>query len=158
MGRISASAKSHALPADVIAAVRAAADKKAEQLTLLDLRKAAGFTDADNAVIADPLSGGQGLAHRDSLLLRLVDELHDSSSVSDALWEELAALWTEPQLIELLMLAGWYHAISYTVHVGEHVHAGEVIGYVGTTGFSTGCHLHLMVWLDGRVVNPMTWF
>ena len=39
------SAKSHALPADVIAAVRAAADKKAEQLTLLDLRKAAGFTD-----------------------------------------------------------------------------------------------------------------
>ena len=39
------SAKSRALPADVIAAVRAAADKKAEQLTLLDLRKAAGFTD-----------------------------------------------------------------------------------------------------------------
>ena len=39
------SAKFHALPADVIAAVRAAADKKAEQLTLLDLRKAAGFTD-----------------------------------------------------------------------------------------------------------------
>ena len=39
------SAKSRALPADVIAAVRAAADKKAEQLTVLDLRKAAGFTD-----------------------------------------------------------------------------------------------------------------
>ena len=39
------SAKSRALPADLIAAVRAAADKKAEQLTLLDLRKAAGFTD-----------------------------------------------------------------------------------------------------------------
>ena len=38
-------AKSHALPADVIAAVRAAADKKAEQLAVLDLRKAAGFTD-----------------------------------------------------------------------------------------------------------------
>jgi murein DD-endopeptidase MepM/ murein hydrolase activator NlpD len=53
---------------------------------------------------------------------------------------------------------GYNHAISYTVHVGEHVHAGEIIGYVGTTGFSTGCHLHLMVWLDGRVVNPMTWF
>jgi murein DD-endopeptidase MepM/ murein hydrolase activator NlpD len=53
---------------------------------------------------------------------------------------------------------GYNHAISYTVHVGEHVRAGEIIGYVGTTGFSTGCHLHLMVWLDGRVVNPMTWF
>ena len=37
--------KSRALPAEVIAAVRAAADKKAEQLTVLDIRKAAGFTD-----------------------------------------------------------------------------------------------------------------
>jgi murein DD-endopeptidase MepM/ murein hydrolase activator NlpD len=53
---------------------------------------------------------------------------------------------------------GYNHAIGYTVHVGEHVQEGEIIGYVGTTGFSTGCHLHLMVWLDGRVVNPMTWF
>jgi ribosome-associated protein len=33
------------LPADVLAAVRAASDKKAEQLVVLDLRKAAGFTD-----------------------------------------------------------------------------------------------------------------
>jgi ribosome-associated protein len=37
--------KTPVLPAEVIAAVRAAADKKAEQLTVLDLRKAAGFTD-----------------------------------------------------------------------------------------------------------------
>lgn len=81
--------------------------------------KAAGFTGADNVAIADPASGGQGLAHRDGLLLRLVDELHDSSTVSDALWEELAALWTEPQLIELLMLAGWYHAISYVCNAAR---------------------------------------
>jgi len=33
--------------------------------------------------------------------------------VSEALWAQLAALWSPPQLIELLMLAGWYHAISY---------------------------------------------
>lgn len=81
--------------------------------------QAAGFTDADNAAIADPLSGGQGLAHRDGLLLRLADELHDSSTVSDALWQELAAVWTEPQLIELLMLAGWYHAISYVCNAAR---------------------------------------
>jgi murein DD-endopeptidase MepM/ murein hydrolase activator NlpD len=53
---------------------------------------------------------------------------------------------------------GYNHAIRYTVRVGEHVSKGEVIGYAGSTGFSTGCHLHLMVWLDGRMVNPMTWF
>jgi murein DD-endopeptidase MepM/ murein hydrolase activator NlpD len=53
---------------------------------------------------------------------------------------------------------GYNHASQYTVHVGERVRRGEVIGYVGSTGFSTGCHLHLMVWLNGRVVNPMIWF
>src|SRR5215203_725482 len=53
---------------------------------------------------------------------------------------------------------GYNHASRYVVHVGQHVRQGQVIGYVGSTGFSTGCHLHLMVWLNGRVTNPMTWF
>src|SRR5437870_282349 len=49
---------------------------------------------------------------RDGLLIRLVDELHDAASVSDELWSELARHWTEPQLLELLLIAGWYHAIA----------------------------------------------
>jgi murein DD-endopeptidase MepM/ murein hydrolase activator NlpD len=53
---------------------------------------------------------------------------------------------------------GYNHASRYTVRVGQRVQKGQVIGYVGSTGFSTGCHLHLMVWLDGRLRNPMTWF
>jgi murein DD-endopeptidase MepM/ murein hydrolase activator NlpD len=53
---------------------------------------------------------------------------------------------------------GYNHASGYVVRVGQHVHKGQVIGYVGSTGYSTGCHLHLMVWLNGRVTNPMTWF
>ena len=53
---------------------------------------------------------------------------------------------------------GYNHAIRYVVSVGQHVRQGQLIGYVGTTGYSTGCHLHLMVWLDGSVVNPMTWY
>jgi murein DD-endopeptidase MepM/ murein hydrolase activator NlpD len=53
---------------------------------------------------------------------------------------------------------GYNHASRYVVHVGQHVQKGQVIGYVGSTGFSTGCHLHLMVWLNGRLRNPMTWF
>jgi murein DD-endopeptidase MepM/ murein hydrolase activator NlpD len=53
---------------------------------------------------------------------------------------------------------GYNHASRYTVHVGQRVRKGQVIGYIGSTGYSTGCHLHLMVWLNGRVVNPMIWF
>jgi murein DD-endopeptidase MepM/ murein hydrolase activator NlpD len=53
---------------------------------------------------------------------------------------------------------GYNHASRYIVHVGQHVRKGQIVGYVGTTGFSTGCHLHLMVWINGHLRNPMTWF
>jgi murein DD-endopeptidase MepM/ murein hydrolase activator NlpD len=49
------------------------------------------------------------------------------------------------------------HASRYLVRPGQRVRRGQVIGEVGRTGFSTGCHLHLMVWLSGRLSNPMSW-
>src|SRR4051794_15482790 len=49
---------------------------------------------------------------RRALLVRLVDELHDTDDVSDALWAELAGEWSEPQLLELLVLHGWYRLIA----------------------------------------------
>ncbi len=42
------------------------------------------------------------------------------------------------------------------LHVGSHVTQGEVIGYVGQTGFATGPHLHYEVRVDGRPENPLT--
>lgn len=54
---------------------------------------------------------------------------------------------------------GYNHATRYIVGVGQTVTQGQVIGYVGSTGYSTGCHLHLMVWENGKVVDPMAkWF
>jgi len=50
------------------------------------------------------------------------------------------------------------HAASYTVGVGERVERGQVIGYEGSTGWSTGCHLHFTVMANGRAVDPMNWF
>jgi murein DD-endopeptidase MepM/ murein hydrolase activator NlpD len=41
------------------------------------------------------------------------------------------------------------------VSVGQTVAAGQIIGYVGMTGFTTGPHLHFMTIADGRAVNPM---
>lgn len=43
------------------------------------------------------------------------------------------------------------------VSVGDEVHAGQPVALTGTTGFSTGCHLHLEILLDGQHVDPMTW-
>jgi murein DD-endopeptidase MepM/ murein hydrolase activator NlpD len=49
------------------------------------------------------------------------------------------------------------HLSSYAVGVGEHVERGQIVGYVGTTGWSTGCHLHFTVMQNGTAVNPMKW-
>ena len=75
--------------------------------------QAAGFSAAQVAAITDPQADDAVLEERDRLLVRLVDELHDTATVGDALWPELATHWSAPQLVELLVLAGWYHAISY---------------------------------------------
>ena len=53
------------------------------------------------------------------LLIRLVDELHDSSDVSEALWQELRGQYDEAQLLDLLLLCGWYHAISFTARAAR---------------------------------------
>jgi murein DD-endopeptidase MepM/ murein hydrolase activator NlpD len=50
------------------------------------------------------------------------------------------------------------HAERYIVSPGQHVSQGQVVGYVGETGWATGCHLHLMVWEDGTKINPMHWY
>lgn len=45
--------------------------------------------------------------------MAFADELHDSGEVSDATWAAMRARFSEETLIELLVLAGWYHAISF---------------------------------------------
>jgi len=50
---------------------------------------------------------------RDRAVLRFVDALHDASTVDDELWAEASAHFTDAQLLDLLALAGWYHAIAY---------------------------------------------
>lgn len=47
---------------------------------------------------------------------------------------------------------------SLTKKAGQLVTAGEVIGKVGSTGFSTGAHLHFQVEKGGKAVNPLAFF
>ena len=53
------------------------------------------------------------------------------------------------------LVAVYNHASSYRVRVGEKVARGETVGYVGSTGWSTGCHLHFTIMKSGRAVDPM---
>ena len=54
-------------------------------------------------------------SERERLLLRLVDQAETSADVSDPLWSELASIWTEAQLLELLLIAGFYRFIALAV-------------------------------------------
>ena len=49
---------------------------------------------------------------------------------------------------------GYAHMSRIAVYPGMHVHQGQVIGYVGSTGLSTGPHLHYEVYRNGMTVNP----
>ncbi|GAA4118171.1 hypothetical protein GCM10022215_19440 [Nocardioides fonticola] len=49
------------------------------------------------------------------------------------------------------------HASGYRVDVGDRVQRGDIVGYVGDTGWSTGCHLHFMVLVNGTPVDPENW-
>ena len=47
-------------------------------------------------------------------MIRLVDELRGTADVGVALWRGLHDEFGDEQLLDLLMLCGWYHAISFT--------------------------------------------
>jgi murein DD-endopeptidase MepM/ murein hydrolase activator NlpD len=49
------------------------------------------------------------------------------------------------------------HLQRAEVEVGASVKPGQVIGRVGSTGFSTGPHLHWEIWVDGGNVDPLEW-
>jgi len=49
------------------------------------------------------------------------------------------------------------HLARLAVTPGQRVRRGDVLGYVGSTGRSTGYHLHYEVWVDGQPVDPLAY-
>jgi hypothetical protein len=47
-------------------------------------------------------------------------------------------------------------AFARGLNVGSRVRQGQVIGFVGSTGLSTGAHVHFEILINDRFVNPMT--
>lgn len=53
---------------------------------------------------------------REELLIRAVDALHDTSDIDDRLWLRLFDMFTDAELLDLMLLCGWYHAISFVAN------------------------------------------
>jgi murein DD-endopeptidase MepM/ murein hydrolase activator NlpD len=55
------------------------------------------------------------------------------------------------------LVTTYNHLDAIAVHTGDRVNVGQFIAELGTTGWSTGCHLHFETILNGRHVSPLTW-
>lgn len=66
------------------------------------------------------------------------------------------AVWVRTRDPEIgTMLLAYLHLDKASVRAGEQVMAGDVLGTVGTTGRSSGPHLHLSLYVDGKDVDPV---
>lgn len=76
----------------------------------------AGFSEAQIADTCSRVVSLEIWSDEQRSLIRLVDELNSSANISDDAWEELSEYFSHQQLIELVMLAGLYHAVSFIVN------------------------------------------
>jgi alkylhydroperoxidase family enzyme len=56
---------------------------------------------------------------RDRLLIDAVDSLHTDATIDDVLFDRLAEEFTDAEMLDLFMLCGWYHAISFTANAAH---------------------------------------
>ena len=99
-------------------------------------------------------------------------ELHDGVDIAPPCGTPVRASWTGIVLSaraeggwgnRIIVDSGVYkaaynHLQTMAVAPGEVVQAGQIIASVGTTGYSTGCHLHFSTWYNGSIVDPTALF
>ncbi|HEX8856527.1 MAG TPA: carboxymuconolactone decarboxylase family protein [Thermoleophilaceae bacterium] len=83
------------------------------------LARDAGLTAEQIAATAKGTAGDPAFDERDSLIIALCDELHDTATVSDGLWSTLAEHWDDRELLELVVIVGWYRLHSYVLNAAR---------------------------------------
>jgi 4-carboxymuconolactone decarboxylase len=78
-----------------------------------------GLSEEQIAATVESDDADSAWSARDRLLVRLVDELHDTATVTDDLWAELEREWSPEQLLELVVCAGWYRLIAQVINVAR---------------------------------------
>jgi 4-carboxymuconolactone decarboxylase len=81
-----------------------------------------GLSDEQIVATARGAADDPAWSAHDTLLVRLADELHDTCTISDALWPALAERFSADQLLELVIIAGWYRLLSYVIHAARVPH------------------------------------
>ncbi len=77
--------------------------------------------------------------------------------------EYFSSVWGNRLFLNLGLINGknvtviYNHLSAYRTSVGQAVSRGQVVGLIGTTGWSTGCHTHMTVMVNGVAVDPTPW-
>lgn len=79
----------------------------------------ASLSKADIAVTLNPDPDLGSLSAKEILLLKAVDELHDSSGINDALWMALTQYYSAAQMLEIISLTGSYHTVSFITNAAR---------------------------------------
>ena len=111
----------------------------------------------------DPITGAQGVFHAGIDLVGINDKticapVDGVVIVSQMVTDKTNRTWEWGNYICVLGDDGNYiyycHMAERRVNRGQRVSAGDILGIMGSTGYSTGDHLHFEVRVDGQRVNP----
>ncbi|MFZ6679379.1 carboxymuconolactone decarboxylase family protein [Undibacterium sp. Tian12W] len=79
----------------------------------------AGLSKEDIAATLSDAPALSALSASELLLLKAVDELHETSSITDALWAKLEQHFSQVQLLEIISLVGSYHTVSFVTNAAR---------------------------------------
>lgn len=178
--RRTASVEARAARQQDLAALRVAKQREAriKQLILAASRRATGgYTGSTNGLLIRPVPGAvtSSFGYREHPIYHYWG-MHDGTDFGVSCGEPMRAVaggtviaayfstvYGNRLYLSLGQINGknvtavYNHATGYRVGVGDRVNQGETVGYVGSTGWSTGCHLHFTILVNGDPVDPMAW-